>query len=208
MIPQFMFLTTGILLGLSGGLTPGPLLTLVISETLRHGAGAGIRVSLAPLVTDLPIVAAAVIILAKLSDVQPLLGLIALGGAAFLVYLGIESLRFQGVDIGANPIRPQSLKKGVIANFLNPNPYLFWFSIGAPTVIKAARVDTLSAVLFVAGFYLLLVGSKLVVAVLVGKSRRLLNSKHYIYAIRCLGFVLLAFAGVFLCDVLEYWGFL
>jgi threonine/homoserine/homoserine lactone efflux protein len=205
MVSQFMFLGTGVLFGLSGGLTPGPLLTLVVSETLKHGTGAGIRVSMAPLVTDLPIVAAAVLILAQVSNMQPLLGGIALGGTVFLIYLGVESLRFQGAELLPETVRPQSLKKGVVANFLNPNPYLFWFSIGAPTVIKAGRIDSLAAVLFVAGFYAVLVGSKLTVAVLVGKSRRFLTSKRYITAIRCLGWVLLGFAAVFLFDVLKYW---
>ena len=52
------FLFAGLVLGLSGGLVPGPLLTLVASETLRHGAAAGIRVALAPLLTDAPIILA------------------------------------------------------------------------------------------------------------------------------------------------------
>ena len=56
MTASLAFLLTGALLGLSGGLAPGPLLTLVANETLRHGARAGIGVALAPLLTDLPIV--------------------------------------------------------------------------------------------------------------------------------------------------------
>jgi threonine/homoserine/homoserine lactone efflux protein len=208
MLPQLMFLSTGVLFGLSGGLTPGPLLTLVVSETLKHGIIAGVKVSLAPLVTDLPIVAVSIILLLELSNIQPLLGFISIGGAAFLVYLGIESVRFRGAEVSAVPSRSQSFKKGVIANFLNPNPYVFWFTIGAPTALKAGRVDTLCAVLFIGGFYLLLVGSKLAVAVLVGKSRRFLTSRHYVGAIRCLGIALIAFAVVFVLDALKYWGIL
>jgi len=43
----FPFLSAGFLLGLSGGLAPGPLLTLVASETLRHGVRVGIGAALA-----------------------------------------------------------------------------------------------------------------------------------------------------------------
>ncbi|MCD6225405.1 MAG: hypothetical protein J7K32_07820 [Deltaproteobacteria bacterium] len=50
------FLTAGTILGLSAGLIPGPLLTLVISETLRHNIKAGIKIAVAPLLTDLPII--------------------------------------------------------------------------------------------------------------------------------------------------------
>ncbi|MDY6953588.1 MAG: LysE family translocator, partial [Thermodesulfobacteriota bacterium] len=49
-------LAIGIVLGLSAGFAPGPLLALVISQTLRHNAVEGLKVALAPLVTDLPII--------------------------------------------------------------------------------------------------------------------------------------------------------
>jgi hypothetical protein len=48
------FLTIGIILGLSAGFAPGPLLTLVISETLQHNINSGVKVALAPIITDLP----------------------------------------------------------------------------------------------------------------------------------------------------------
>jgi len=50
------FFMTGTLLGLSAGIAPGPLLTLVISETLQKDIKAGIRVALAPMFTDVPII--------------------------------------------------------------------------------------------------------------------------------------------------------
>jgi hypothetical protein len=50
------FLGIGIIFGLSAGLAPGPLLMLVISDTLRHGIKAGVKVALAPVITDLPII--------------------------------------------------------------------------------------------------------------------------------------------------------
>ena len=59
------FLTVGILLGLSAGIAPGPLLTLVVSETLSGGVGAGVRVALSPLLSDLPIILFAVFLLAS-----------------------------------------------------------------------------------------------------------------------------------------------
>jgi len=50
------FLGIGLILGLSAGFAPGPLLTLVISETLQHDLKAGVKVALAPIITDLPII--------------------------------------------------------------------------------------------------------------------------------------------------------
>jgi len=41
----------GASLGFAAGVSPGPLLAIVLREALRHGAAAGMRAALAPLVT-------------------------------------------------------------------------------------------------------------------------------------------------------------
>ena len=48
--------SAAVLMGLGEGLKPGPLNTLVISETLQHDWKAGMKVSLSPLITDAPII--------------------------------------------------------------------------------------------------------------------------------------------------------
>ena len=81
------FITIGILLGLSAGFAPGPLLTLVISETLRHDIRAGIRVALSPIFTDLPIIILSLAVLSQLAGSENILGIISLiGGLRCLIY--------------------------------------------------------------------------------------------------------------------------
>ena len=200
------FLFSGIVFGLSAGLAPGPLLTLVVSETIKYGTKEGMKVAIAPLVTDLPIVLAAILVLSRLSDIQPIFGIVSLLGAAFLFYLGYENLTFKGVDIEDNLVKPQSLKKAVVTNFLSPHPYMFWLSIGAPTVLKASEIHVSFAVVFVSAFYLLLIGSKLFVAIIIGKSRTILKTRGYIYSIKALGIILFMFAVLFLRDGLKTFG--
>ncbi len=202
----FTFLFSGVVFGLSAGLSPGPLLTLVISETLKHDIKEGIKVSIAPVLTDLPIVMFTILVLSRLSNMLPLLGVVSLLGSAFLIYLGYEGISFKGVDIDLEEAKPQSIRKGVIANFLNPAPYLFWFTIGAPLVLKALHLGIFPASAFILGFYVFLVGSKVLVAVVVGKSRFFLKSRNYIYTIRLLGIILLVFAVLFIIDGLELFG--
>ena len=191
------FLLSGILLGLSGGLSPGPLLTLVVSETLRHGARAGIGVALAPLLTDLPIILATVLLLRPLTDQTAPLALIHLGGGLYLAWLGVQGVRFRGAEL--EPTAPAgSLWRGVIANFLNPSPYLFWLAVGAPTVLAAWQEGWPAAAAFVAAFYALLVGSKVALALALGRARHLLRSGGYIVLMRGFGLLLLAYALLFL----------
>ena len=204
MTSQFSLLFSGIVLGLSSGLSPGPMTALIISETLRHSIKEGVKISFVPLLTDLPIVCIAIFILSRLSDMFLLMGVISILGGAFLVYLGYESISVKGIDIHAESMKPRSVRKGVIVNLLNPNPYLFWFTIGSPLVLKAFRISWFYAFLFIFCFYTFLVGSKALIAIIVGKSSFLLKGNNYIYTIRFLGIILFVFAVIFIKDGLAF----
>jgi len=201
------FLATGTVLGLSAGIAPGPLLALVISETLKHGMKAGVKVALAPIISDLPIVALALYILAKLSAFHIILGTISFLGGFVLLYMGYESLVTKGVNLSFRDLKPESFKKGIIVNVLNPHPYLFWVSIGGPATIKAWDQSVFAAVAFIGSFYLLLVGSKILLAVLVGRYLSFLTGRFYVYTMRILGLILLAFALLLFRDGLNLVGF-
>lgn len=206
MIEEFTFLLSGVIFGLTLGVSPGPLLTLVISETLKHNRKEGIKVAIAPIITDLPIVLITLLILSKMSNFDPILGSISILGAIFIGYLAYENIFAKSVKLNIQDVKPQSLKKGIIANFLSPHPYIFWFIVGAPTVLKALGISLLSAVLFVLGFYVFLVGSKIFVAIVVKKSRSFLKSNIYVYAIKFLGILLLIFSLMFLIEGLRLFG--
>jgi threonine/homoserine/homoserine lactone efflux protein len=194
------FLTTGTILGLSAGIAPGPLLALVISETLQHDMKAGVKVALVPIISDLPIVTLTLYILAKLSNFNIILGTISFLGGFVLLYMGYESLVTKGVNLSFQDLKPHSFKKGIIVNVLNPHPYLFWITIGAPTAIKAWDQSVFAAMGFIGSFYLLLVGSKILLAVVVGRYRSFLTGRFYIYTMRILGLILFAFALVLFRD--------
>lgn len=203
MSSEIPFIISGIVFGLGGGLTPGPLMTLVITETLKHGTKEGLKVAMAPLITDLPVVLLSIFLLSKLSDLNTIIGIISLIGAIFLVYLGYESFTFKGVEIDTKFFKPQSLKKGIIANIFNPAPILFWISVGAPTVLKGYDISFMASAYFIFFMYFCLVGSKILTAILVGKSRQFLKSRNYMLVIKILGVVLIVFAAVFLKDGLS-----
>ncbi len=206
MLEEFTFLFSGIIFGLTLGVSPGPLLTLVISETLKHNRKEGIKVAIAPIITDLPIVLITLLILSKMSNFDPILGSISILGAIFIGYLAYENIFAKSVELNIQDVKPQSLKRGIIANFLSPHPYIFWFIIGAPTVLKALNISFFSAVSFILGFYVFLVGSKIFIATVVEKSRSFLKSNIYVYAIKFLGILLLIFSLMFLMEGLRFFG--
>lgn len=202
------FLSSGILLGLAAGFAPGPLLVLVISETLRHGISAGLKVSIAPLVTDVPIILVSLMLLNRLAEYKPLLGCISLLGGLFIIYLAYESLKTRGVELNLSAVKTSSLKKGIITNALNPHPYIFYMTVGTPIIYKSLQQHILATLSFVGSFLLLLVGSKVVLALVVERSRTFLEGSAYIWAMRILGALLLIFSIVLFGDGFELLGWL
>jgi threonine/homoserine/homoserine lactone efflux protein len=200
------FLTIGTILGLSAGFAPGPLLALVISETLQHDIKSGVKVALAPIITDLPIIILTLFILAKLSNFHNILGIISLTGGFVILFMGYESVRTKGVELNLQETSPKSLTKGILVNALSPHPYLFWLSVGAPTMTKAMNQSIITALVFICTFYALLVGSKILLAILVGKSKSFLVGNVYIYTMRFLGLVLCVLAFVLFRDGLKLLG--
>jgi threonine/homoserine/homoserine lactone efflux protein len=200
------FLITGTILGLSAGIAPGPLLALVISETMTHGVKNGVKVALAPILTDLPIIIFTLFILARLSRFQHILGGISILGACFIFYLGIGNIKTKGMEIQENQDTPRSLQKGILVNALSPHPYLFWLSVGGPATIKAMDTNLAAAISFILSFYVLLVGSKIILAILVGKSRSFLQGNKFILTMRLLGVLLIILAGFLLRDGLHLLG--
>jgi threonine/homoserine/homoserine lactone efflux protein len=196
----FDFLTIGILLGLSAGCAPGPLLTLVISESLQHGVRSGVKVALAPIISDLPIILLTLYIASRLSGFHSGLGIISMIGGIFILYTGYACLRTKPVEVSIQTEPPRSLLKGVVANILNPHPYLFWISVGAPIMSRAFNTGMGALIAFLCGFYLSLVGSKILLAIAVGKSRFFLSGKLYHYTLSFLGLLLCAFAIILFRD--------
>ncbi|MCP4186340.1 MAG: LysE family transporter [Gammaproteobacteria bacterium] len=181
------YLSFAAILGLSSGFAPGPLLTLVIAETLQHGRAAGFKVSIAPLITDTPIVIVVVLLLSQISHVDPLIGGIAILGGGFVFYLGVISIRIRPVTLSTEMVKERSLLKGIVTNFFNPAPYIFWIGVGAPMLIKAYDESPVFAVAFIVTFYGLMVASKLFLSVVTAKSRNFLSGDIYLNIMRLLG---------------------
>lgn len=173
---------SGASLGFASGISPGPLTTLVVTRTLERGFGAGLRVAIAPLLTDALIIMISVLLFRVL---PPLLETgLTFFGALFLLYLGIETLRgARGATLAALTAVPQrgseDLWRGVLVNTLSPHPWLFWISVGGPTLTSIWALGPLQALAFLAGFYIMLVGSKVALAYAVAHGRHYLTDRWY-----------------------------
>ena len=189
------YLGLGVVLGLAAGFAPGPLLALVLAQSIRFGTREGLKVAAAPLITDVPIVILATgLVVAAAEAAGRLLGAISLAGAVFVAYLGMESIRTTGVQAGRPDETPRSWARGALVNALSPHPYIFWITVGAPVLIQAWADGPLAAVGFLVGFYTCLVGAKMLLAVVAGRSGGRLRGGAYRAVMAVLGVLLLVFA--------------
>ena len=168
----------GAALGFSAAATPGSLQTLLISETLLGGFRRGARITLAPLITDAPIIVAVVLIL---NQVPPMvLRALSVAGGLFVLYLAWGFLKQwrKGAQVaasieGAQPIGWKGLWRAAIVNWLNPNPYIFWTLVGGPTLIAALNQSLAYGAAFLVGMYGVFIGSMLIIAAVFHFARNL-----------------------------------
>ncbi|MGC4152388.1 MAG: LysE family translocator [Propionicimonas sp.] len=192
-------LALGLTMGLAAGISPGPLLVLVIVQTLRSGLRAGVVTALAPLVSDAIVVAVTLLVLSQLpSWVLPVIGIV---GGGYVIWIAWETWRAATEPIGAETTAPLSsgaaLRRALTVNLASPHPWLTWGTVLGPLVLATAAEGLGLAVLFVAGFYLMLVGSKVVLALAVARSRRAVTGGAYLWVMR-ISAVLLAVLAAFL----------
>ena len=145
----------GIALGVIEGIKPGPLLTMVIRETLTGGLRAGVRTAAAPIFTDGPLILVSLLMANWVADQPTVLWAISVLGAAFLAWMGIECFGIEppSADIQEAEVTG-SFKRGVLTNLLNPNVYIFWFLIGGPLMASAASEEPIAPVAYAVCFLL------------------------------------------------------
>jgi len=192
----------GMAFGISAGISPGPLLAVLISETLQHGPRAGFQIALAPLLSDGPIILLCLMLLSKMAAYSGFLTIITIIGAIYICYLGIASIRTKSVPnehVLSGKRRP--LWRGVWINLLNPHPYFFLLTVGAPLILKAGEIGAGPVLAFFLGFYSMLVSSKCIIAIITGTSRRFVAAKTIVWLNQIMGLVLIALAVYLLWSV-------
>ncbi len=198
----------GVLFGLAAGISPGPLTTLVLSETFKNGRKKGIEAAISPPISEPPIILLVLLVLSKVRGNYAIIGAISILGPCFLAYLGLTNLAKKADDLDGTHESGNAFLKGIVTNLLNPNAYMFWLLIGGPQIMQKTQTNAPATILFIIGFYLALVGSKIAIALATHKSKTYIKSRYHVSVVRVLGLTLIATALIMLRNGLKLVGIL
>ncbi|WP_286478561.1 LysE family translocator [Methanobacterium sp. CWC-01] len=183
MVEVLLFSASSFLVGLSGALVPGPMLTVTISNSLHKGPMAG------PMVVSGHIIAEVAILMLLLLGLGWLIGsatatlLIGTVGGLVLVYMGYRISqssppRFQG-KVKA-PDKYGSVLGGILSSISNPYFFIWWVTIGWAFVLKGLEFAGLAGILgFMAGHWAADLGFYSLVSFFTSKGSDILTQKYY-----------------------------
>jgi threonine/homoserine/homoserine lactone efflux protein len=160
---MLIYLLQGIGYGLAAASQPGPLQTLLISQSVTRGWRRTLPAALAPLVSDGPIIFICLLVLSQVP--AWLQRFLYIAGGLFILYLAYgtfeswKNFDLQTPQTDSNSMGKQSILKAALTNILNPNPYIFWTLVTGPILIKGWRETPINGIGFLMGFYFTFIGS-------------------------------------------------
>lgn len=180
------------IVGFSGALTPGPMLTLVISSTARKGFWTSFFIVAGHALLELAVVIAFFMGFIRYLENPLIAKIIGIVGGIFLLYLGVDILisvkrnrfliDFKSIIMDRTiTIRSTGIimLKGVLVSLMNPYWYIWWISIGAAFIIKSVKFDVGGVTAFFTGHISADFIWYLFIGFLISTGRRFFNQKIY-----------------------------
>ena len=151
---------TALVVGFSGAMMPGPLLTVDIKESMRLGAWTGPKLVMGHALLELALVAAIMLGFGALLGLGSVKGAIGLIGGAVLLWLAwgmiresFSNLRLYAGD-GAGERGMPPVLAGAVISLSNPYWTIWWATIGLSYLSRARELAIYGVGLFFTGHIL------------------------------------------------------
>jgi threonine/homoserine/homoserine lactone efflux protein len=172
---MWFYVLQGIGYGLTAASQPGPFQTYLISQTLTHGWKRTLPATLAPLISDGPIILLCLLVLSQIPAwLQRGLNL---AGGIFILYLAYDIYKSWKNSDPAVPApitaTGTSVLKAAMMNTLNPNPYIFWTLVTGPVLLKGWNESPIHGIGFVSAFYTTMISGLIAIVLVFGFAQRL-----------------------------------
>jgi len=178
---------TSFLVCFSGALAPGPMLVLVVRESVRHGLVAGPLVSTGHAALELLVVGLLLLGLGKWLQAPVVAAVIGIVGGLFLLWMAWGTVRAsREFPLGApkgHP-RPQQgrlgpVVGGVLASLSNPYWFIWWVTVGLVFLTRSLPLGLLGVGVFYLGHILGDYAWYTLVSTAIASGRRVMGPKAY-----------------------------
>lgn len=192
-----LFTLTSFLVGLSGAVVPGPMLTVTLADSVKKGFITGPLVVLGHFITEFLLI---IVILAGFSwlvgstTVAMIIGTL---GGVMLIYMGYDTSR-SSVDLeklshdedGAG--KSGSVLKGVLTSASNPYFFIWWATIGLAFLFKGLEIAGLVGLIgFLIGHWSADLGWFSAVSFFSSKGSQVINERQYEIIMKVCGLFLI-----------------
>jgi threonine/homoserine/homoserine lactone efflux protein len=176
----------------SGAITPGPMLTLVISSVSKKGFWTSFFIVLGHSLLELLVVILFFMGILKFLDNPLITKIIGILGGVFLLYIGVDiiisifkkktTIDFKSVLKQKTINRKSTINvvfQGILISLTNPYWFIWWLSIGAAFLLKSVKFSFAG----ISSFYLGHISADFIwylfIGFLVNTGRRFFNQKIY-----------------------------
>jgi threonine/homoserine/homoserine lactone efflux protein len=189
------------LVGLTGAMMPGPVTTLIVSETARRGFIAGPLITLGHVLLELAMVVALFFGLGDLLKQNSIAGAIGVIGGIFLLWMGLDiatsawrgklslDMRQPNQD---NKASTNPIIAGILTSVSNPYWILWWATAGAMYLASFRAFGLVGIVAFYIGHTLADWVWTTALAFAVASSRRIMTDQIYRGILMICGLFLIA----------------
>jgi threonine/homoserine/homoserine lactone efflux protein len=171
-------LVIALMLGLIGGVIPGPVITAVFTEILQSGYMKSIRIIMIAMVTETLVALISLVVFASLNFNQGFLYGLSLAGAAILIWIALSLWKIRSLDSGEKV--DFGLWKIVVMILSNGVLWTYWITICIPKAILLGDQLNLGEYLFMGLVQMGWLVSTMVVAFIFSRFRKALSRPRVI----------------------------
>lgn len=198
--------STAFIVGFSGAMMPGPLLTVTISESVKRGFIIGPLIILGHAMLEITLILLLLLGLDKFLNNVIVTGSIGIIGGVFLVWMGYGMLRevYQGKILLDNTMEEKTsskfgpIKAGIFISLANPYWTLWWATVGLSFIVQSLKVGYIGVGTFFSGHILADLSWYCVIALAVSKGKKLMSQRVYGRIISLCGLFLIGLGIYFL----------
>lgn len=196
---------TALVVGFSGALMPGPLLTVDLKESLKRGAWVGPRLVLGHGLLELALVLAVLLGFGRFLDRSAVKGAIGLLGGAVLLWMAYGMIRevFSKLTLEIESDDPRRglppVLAGALISLSNPYWTLWWATIGLTYLTRARELGAAGVAVFFLGHILADLTWYSGVSFAAARGRRLMGDRVYRAVVAVCG-LFLVYVGFWFID--------